>query len=374
MKAMVLAAGKGSRLLPLTYQIPKPLIPVAGKPIMQHAFELLARSGVKEVCVNVCHLADDILRMYRKEKPSVGGMKIHFTREDRLMGTAGGVRRVSERFDDTFCVVMGDVLTDLDLRELVSFHKERGAIATLALKRVADASQYGVVKLDSAKNIVSFQEKPDPEIAESDLANIGIYVLEPEALEYIPEETFFDFAEDLFPKLLNAKEKFVSYEGDFYWSDIGSFSTYRTAQKDVLFGEVRAQAAGECKSDNLWMDKGAWLHPDATLEGRAAVGEMSVVGSEVTLAGTVAIGSNCWVQAGAKIVNSILLADSRVGEGAHLEDCIVGPGYQVRPGDNVRGAILMSPQESIAPHGRHREHTNSEKICQVADVFGSTVA
>ena len=208
MKAMILAAGKGTRLKPLTSVIPKPLAPVAGKPIIEHIFELLAANGFEEVHVNVHHLARVILGLYG-ETTVVSEMPVHFSREERLAGTAGGVKRLADRFDDTFVVIMGDALTDVDLRELVAFHKERKALATLALMRVKDTSQYGVVELDGQQNIVGFQEKPVLEEASSNLANTGIYVLEPKALDYVPERTFFDFANDVFPRLLEAGEKFV---------------------------------------------------------------------------------------------------------------------------------------------------------------------
>src|SRR5215210_5955962 len=244
MKAMVLAAGKGTRLSPLTGEVPKPMVPVVGKPIIQHIFELLARTGVDEIHVNIHHLADSVLSCYGEEA-WVHGAKIHFTREDELMGTAGGVKRISDCFDDTFVVVMGDALTDIDVQEIVSLHKRREALATLALMRVADTAQYGVVELNADETVLRFQEKPKPEDAVSNLANTGIYVLEPQVLDYIPENTFFDFAEDVFPRLLEAGEKVVGYEGDFYWSDVGTLESYRTAQRDALSGRVAVEVPGE---------------------------------------------------------------------------------------------------------------------------------
>jgi len=259
MKGMVLAAGKGTRLLPLTAEIPKPMAPIAGKPILQHIFELLAGSDVEEAHVNAFHLPESILGCYG-EYALVEGMAVNVSREERLMGTAGGVKRLAERFKNTFVVVMGDALTDIDVREVLAFHKERGALATLALMPVTDTSQYGVVDLDGEGNILAFQEKPRPAEAISTLANTGIYVLEPEALDYVPEDTFFDFANDLFPCLLAAGERFVGYEGDFYWSDVGTLEAYRCAQSDVLAGKVRVKIPGERPRENLWIDGDAWLH------------------------------------------------------------------------------------------------------------------
>src|SRR5918999_796206 len=254
-RAMVLAAGKGTRLFPLTGEIPKPMAPIVDTPIIEHIFGLLARHGVEEVNVNVHYLADALLTTYG-ETSNTDGMTVSLSREDELRGTAGGVKRLEERFEDTFVVVSGDALTDVDIGELVAFHREKGALATIALHRVYDTSEFGVVEVDEDGNILGFQEKPDPEEAISTLANTGIYVLEPRALDYIPEDTFFDFARDVFPKLLQRGERFVGYQGDFYWSDIGTLEAYRQAQYDVLSGRVRVRVPGEKRGESLWVGEG----------------------------------------------------------------------------------------------------------------------
>ncbi|MBV9455386.1 MAG: NDP-sugar synthase [Rubrobacter sp.] len=342
MKAMVLAAGKGTRLFPLTGVIPKPMAPVAGKPIIQHIFEALSEAGVDEVHVNVHYLAHIILGCYG-ERSWVDGMTVVTTREDELMGTAGGVKRLADRFDETFIVIMGDALTDADVREVFTFHKEHGALATLVLKRVEDTSEYGVAKLDAEKNILGFQEKPQPEEAISNLANTGIYVLEPEVLEYIPKDTFFDFAEDVFPRLLKSGEKVVGYEGDFYWSDIGTLVSYRAAQHDALSGRVAVKVPGERWGKGLWIAEKARIHPSTygRIEGYAVVGSKAVVGRGASLSGVVAVGDGCRVSDGATLKQSVLLPGSSVGSEAYLEDCIVGPGYEVRPREWIRGGALV---------------------------------
>lgn len=340
MKAMALAAGKGTRLFPLTGEIPKPMAPVVDRPIIEHIFDLLAAHGVEEVFANVYYLADALLRAYG-ETSRVNGMKVHLSREKELLGTAGGVKRLAGNFDDTFVIVSGDALTDINIRELVGFHREKGAMATIALRRVYDTSEFGVVDVDDEGNIKGFQEKPDPKEAISTLANSGIYVLEPRALDYIPENTFYDFAKDVFPKFLEAGEKFVGYQGDFYWSDIGTLQAYREAQYDVLSGRVRVKIPGERRGENLWVGENAQIHPSARLEGDVVVGRDAVIGRNVVLAGDVTVGSDCWIRPGATIKSSILLPGASVGDGAYLEDCIVGHGYDVRPGETIRGGALI---------------------------------
>ncbi|HET7272923.1 MAG TPA: NDP-sugar synthase [Rubrobacter sp.] len=341
MKAMALAAGKGTRLFPLTGEIPKPMAPVVNTPIIEHIFDLLAGHGIEEVHVNVHYLADALLGAYGEES-RVNGMSVYLEREDELLGTAGGVKRLAHRFDDTFVIVSGDALTDVNIRELVDFHREKGALATIALRWVYDTSEFGVVEVDDDGNIQGFQEKPSPEEAISTLANTGIYVFEPRALDYIPEGTFFDFANDVFPKLLENGERFVGYQEDFYWSDIGTLEAYRQAQYDVLSGKVGVNIPGEKQREGLWVGKDAQIHSSAQIEGHVLVGKDAVVGRDVTLLGDVTVGTDCWIRPNATIKRSILLPGASVGDGAYLEDCIVGHHYDVRPHETIRGGALIT--------------------------------
>lgn len=340
MKAMTLAAGKGTRLFPLTGEVPKPMAPVVDRPIIEHIFELLASHGVKEVHANVFYLADALIEAYG-EKSEFSGMEINLSREDRLLGTAGGVKRLADRFDETFVVISGDALTDIDLTEMLAMHRERGALATIALRRVNDTSEFGVVELDEDDNILGFQEKPDPKDAISTLANTGIYIFEPEALEYVPEDEFFDFATDVFPKFLENGERFVGYEGHFYWSDIGTLQAYRQAHYDALSGLVKIRVPGEKRGESLWIGADSMVHPSVEFAGHVVVGEEAVIGRNVTLAGNVTVGRDCWIRKGATIKSSILLPGASVGENAYLEDCIVGHGYDVRAGEIIRGGALI---------------------------------
>jgi len=350
MRAIVLAAGKGTRLFPLTGQIPKPLAPVVDTPIIQHIFDLLAHHGITDAYCNVHYLADALLEAYG-EKSRVNGMTVRLLREEVLTGTAGGVKNLATvvtagGFDATFVVISGDALTDVNLTDLVSFHKERKALATIALRRVYDTSEFGVVELDQEGNILGFQEKPDPKEALSTLANTGIYVFEPRVLEYIPKNTFFDFARDVFPKFLENGERFVGYQGDFYWSDIGTLQAYRQAHYDVLLGRVKVNVPGEKRGEGLWVGEEAKIHPSANLEGYIVIGKDAVIGRDVVLSGDVTIGRDCWIRCDAVVKRSILLPGASVGDGAYLEDCIVGHGYDIRPGETIRGGALMRPTPS----------------------------
>jgi mannose-1-phosphate guanylyltransferase len=350
---MVLAAGKGTRLFPLTGEIPKPLAPVANVSIIEHIFELLTTHGISEVNVNIHYLADALLEAYGEEEVFINGMNVRLSREERLLGTAGGVKRLAKHFDETFVVVSGDALTDIDLKDLVAFHKEKGALATMALKRVHDTSGFGIVEVGEGGNILGFQEKPDPREALSTLANTGIYVLEPRALDYIPKDTFFDFAKDVFPHFLEVGERFVGYQRDFYWSDIGTLEAYLQAQYDALSGRVNIEVPGARRGEDIWIAENAQIHPTACLEGCTIVGEDAVVGRDVVMSGHVTVGSGCWVGPHATLKRSILLPGSSVGEGAYLEDCIVGYGYAIGPGEIIRGRALTRrfSEISLLPQG-----------------------
>src|SRR3712207_3203531 len=273
MKALALAGGRATRLFPLTGEMPKPLAPVVDTPIIGHIFDLLEKHGVDEAHVNIHYLADALLGAYGEESQR-GGMKVRLNREDELLGTAGGVKRLADRFDETFVVVSGDALTDIDIRALVAFHKEKKALATIALRRVYDTSEFGVVEVDEEGSILGFQEKPTPEEAISTLANTGIYVLEPRALDYVPEDAFFDFAKDVFPRFLEKGERFVGYQGDFYWSDIGTLEAYRQAQYDVLSGKVRVEIPGEKRGEGLWVGEDAQIHPSTTIRSEEHTSEL----------------------------------------------------------------------------------------------------
>ncbi len=339
MKAVIMAGGKGTRLRPLTSKQPKPMVPIVNTPCMEHIVNLLKDHGFENILATL-EFMPEVIQEYFGDG-SGWGVRMEYSVEEEPLGTAGSVKFAEDWLTERFVVVSGDALTDVDIGELVAFHREKGALATIALRRVYDTSEFGVVEVDGEGNILGFQEKPDPEDAISTLANTGIYVLEPRALDYIPDGTFYDFARDVFPKFLQGGERFVGYQGDFYWSDIGTLEAYRQAQYDVLSGKVRVRIPGERRGESLWVGEDAQIHPSATIEGHVLVGRDAVVGRGVTLSGDVTVGSDCWIRPGATIKRSILLPGASIGDGAYLEDCIVGHGYDVRPGETIRGGALI---------------------------------
>jgi mannose-1-phosphate guanylyltransferase len=316
MRAMVLAAGLGKRLRPLTFEVPKPLAPVANRPVMEHILALLARQGFGEVIANLSHLGDQIRERFGDG--SALGVELSYSEERELLGTAGGVRNVAEFLtggdDDSFLVISGDALTDIDLRAMRGFHDSHGGIATLAVKRVADTREYGVVIAGPDGRVQGFQEKPDPAEALSDLGNCGIYMFRREIFDHFPEREFVDWAMDVFPALLESDTSFYVHEIDAYWNDIGSLDEYRQGNFDALAGLVEVRLEGEL------VDDGAG---DAELTGPILLGS----GAEV--------GAGAWVHGPA-----VIGADARVGARAQLREAVVLPGARVPEGAVLAGAIV----------------------------------
>ena len=313
-----MAAGLGTRLRPLTYDIPKPMVPVANRPIMEHILVLLARHDVREVIANL-HWFPETIRE-RFGDGSRLGIDLSYSHEEVLLGTAGGVRNVREFLgDEPSCVLAADALTDLDLGALVSTHRERGWIATLATKRVPNVSEYGVVVAGSDGRVQGFQEKPDPAEALSDLANCMIYVLEPEIFDYFPAKQEVDFALDVFPALLEHDVPFGVHVADAYWNDVGSLPEYLQGNLDVLAGAVDVEPAGEL----LDAETGTALD-GVEQSGRVLVGEGARMGDGVRLDGPVVLGAGAVVGSGARIRESVLLPGAEVPADGLLAGAIAG--------------------------------------------------
>jgi mannose-1-phosphate guanylyltransferase len=315
MKAMVLAAGLGTRLRPLTYEITKPMVPVLDRPVMEHILDLIDRHDFDGVIANLHYFPETIREHF--------GERISYRFEQELLGTAGGVRACAEFFgDEPFLVISGDALTDIDLGAFAARHRDSGGIATLAVKQVADTREYGVVLHDREGRITGFQEKPAPEEALSDLGNCGIYMFDPSIFDYFPERPFVDWAKDVFPALLENDVPFHIHEVREYWNDVGSLSELRQGTFDALNGELRLEMEGE------------ELQPGVTVVGPSPLRE------DTGVDGSVWIGSDVQIGAGVRLMGPIVLGDgARVGDGAQLRESIVFPGTEVAPESILIGAI-----------------------------------
>ncbi len=316
---MVLAAGLGTRLRPLTYEITKPMVPVLDRPVMAHILDLLERHGFEHVIANLHYFPDSIRAYFGEQGP------LSYRYEEELLGTAGGVRACAEFFgSEPFLVISGDALTDIDLTALAARHREAGGIATLAVKQVPDTREYGVVLHDRAGRITGFQEKPPPEEALSDLGNCGIYVFDPAIFDYFPARPFADWAQDVFPALLEHDVPFHIHEIREYWNDVGSLAELRQGTFDALRGELRLQVDG------------VEVAPGVTLAG----GGGSSLPEDAEVEGSVWIGRDVRIGTGVRLTGPLVLGDgAHVGDGAQLRESILFPGTAVAPGAILIGAI-----------------------------------
>ena len=314
---MVLAAGLGTRLRPLTYELPKPMVPVLHWPVMGHIVRLLERQGFDELVANIHHFPD-ALRGYF-------GDRLEWIYEEQLLGTAGSVRNARDFFgDEPIVVVSGDALTDLDVNALVERHREAGGIATLTVKQVPDTSQFGVVVHDDEGRVQGFQEKPDPDEALSDLSNCGIYCFNQDVFDYFPdgEVECVDWASDVFPVLLDNDVPFYIHETEGYWNDIGSVDELQQATFHVLEGQTGLEVPGRPVKEGAHVGEGTDTGGVAQMDTPVWIGERCQLGRDLRLMGPVAIGDDC-----------------RIGEGASLRDAIVLPGTELADGEILVGGI-----------------------------------
>lgn len=343
MKAMILAAGKGTRVRPITYRIPKPMIPILQKPVMEFLLELLRQHGFDQIMVNVSHLANEIENYFRDGQRF--GVEIAYSFEGRIVdgalvgeaiGSAGGMRRIqdfSPFFDDTFVVLCGDALIDLDLTKAVKWHKAKGAIATVVMQSVPlkEVPSYGVVVTDESDRVKAFQEKPSVEEALSTNINTGIYIFEPEVLKYVPSGQEYDIGSQLFPKLVEINAPFYGLVMDFQWVDIGKVPDYWRAIRGVLLGEIKnVDIPGHEVRPGIYTGLNVAVNWDKVdITGPVYIGGMTRIEDGAKIVGPTMIGSNCWICGGATVENSVIFEYSRLGPGVRLVNKLVYGRYCV---------------------------------------------
>lgn len=340
MKAMILAAGEGTRLRPLTYHLPKPLVPILNRPVIDYVLEFLSKNGIDEVMINLHYKADMIKNHLCFT--FLPGIKVSYSIESSPLGTAGGVKAVEDFFDDTFVVIGGDDLCDVDLEEVVEFHHRRKALATIGLYRVDEVEQYGVVVTDDTGKITQFQEKPRKSEAKSNWANTGIYVFEPEIFKFIPKNSFFDFGKNLFPTLKEKNLAFYGYKSEGYWKDVGNLVEYRAAQFDILQGKTRFEIPGRKFLPGVWVGKNVKLSSKCTIKGPVIIGDNCVLKPEVCIEGPAVIGSNNVFEKGAKLSRSIVWTNNYLGRHSSLDNCLMGSDCRIENGKTLKKTVMGS--------------------------------
>ena len=340
-----MAGGEGTRLRPLTSNQPKPMVPIVGKPCMEHILELLKQHGMEDVIVTVAFLPQAI-RSYFGDGSALG-LDIGYSVEESPLGTAGSVRLAADRLDDTFLVISGDALCDVDLTKLIEFHREKGASVTIGLKSVDNPLEFGIVVTDEAGRIERFLEKPSWGQVFSDTINTGIYVLEPEVLRHIPTDRPYDFSKELFPLLLEMGRPMYGFVLDGYWQDIGNLDQYRQANFDALDERVRLNIGGIRIRGNVWLGEGVELHDLEQIEGPAYLGNYCRVAPDASVGPYSVLSTSVTLRERARIQRSIVDSSTYIGRSTVVEGAIMGRACDLRSHVRVHEGVAIGDEVSI---------------------------
>lgn len=320
MKAIIMAGGEGSRLRPLTCDLPKPMVPVMNKPIMEHIIDLLKKHGIKDIGITLMYLPQKIKDYFGDG--SNFGVNLHYFLEDSPLGTAGSVKNAKDFLDDTFVVISGDALTDMDLTKAIKFHKEKKSLATLVLYKVEVPLEYGVVVTNEEGAITRFLEKPSWGEVFSDTANTGTYILEPEALKYFEKGQKFDFSNDLFPMILNDNRPMYGHVTSGYWCDIGDLRAYLQAHYDIMEGKINVNIPGTQLKPNIWVGTGTEIHPEAEINGPCVIGNSCKIGKAVIENFSV-VGNNNIIEENVSVKKSVTWDNNSIQLGSELRGSIL---------------------------------------------------
>ena len=345
LQAVIMAGVEGSRLRPLTSNVPKPMLPVANRPLMEHIIELLSDHGITDIVATVQFLSS-VIRNYFGDGSDLG-VSLSYATEELPLGTAGSVLGAQDLLTGTFIVVSGDALTDLDVGEVVRFHRDTGAAATLVLKRMSDPLEFGIVMTDDEGRIERFLEKPTWGQVFSDTINTGIYVLEPDVLDLIPPDQPYDFSSELFPMMLDKGLPLYGFVTDAYWTDVGNIDSYLQAQQDALSGRVRARIPGFELRPTVWVGEDVEIHPTAALEGPLLVGDNSNIGPGARIGPFAVIGANVIVGDDAVLTNGVVMDRARLGPFARVSGGIMGRDSSLERGAVLEEAAVAGDEVSV---------------------------
>jgi mannose-1-phosphate guanylyltransferase/phosphomannomutase len=345
MKAVVMAGGEGTRLRPLTSNQPKPMVPIVGKPCMEHIVELLRRHGFEDVIVTVAFLPQAI-RSYFGDGETLG-VDIGYSVEESPLGTAGSVRLAAGRLDDTFLVISGDALCDVNLTELVQAHRDKQASVTIGLKSVENPLEFGIVVTDEDGRVERFLEKPSWGQVFSDTINTGIYVLEPEVLKHIPKNRPYDFSKELFPLLLEMGRPIYGHVLDGYWQDIGNLEQFRQANFDALEEKVRLEIPGIRIRGNVWLGDGVDLDDLDAIEGPAYLGNYCRIAPGARVGPYSVLATSVTVRERGRVVRSIVDSSTYIGRSADVEGAILGRSCDLRAHVRVHEGVAIGDEVTI---------------------------
>ncbi|MBN1298655.1 MAG: NDP-sugar synthase [Actinobacteria bacterium] len=345
-KAMVLAAGLGTRLRPLTDLISKPMAPIVNKPVMEHIIELLKKHGYSDIVCNLHYYPEAIKNHFGEGQK--WGLNIVYSFEESLMGTAGGVKNVEGFFENsTFLVISGDALTDIDLSAVLAYHRQKGGIATLVLTEVEEPSQFGVVIADKELKITGFQEKPLPGEEKSNLANSGIYIFEADIFKYIPEKTFYDFGKNVFPDLLEKQIPYYGFIHNQYWNDVGNLDEYQKGNFDALEGKVKVNIPGKQIREGVWVGKNCRIQEEVVIIPPVCIGNNCTIKKGAKLFGPIILGDNTIVDERAVLYRGIKWGSGYIGKDASLIGAIIGFNTRIKDKASVLEKAVIGSKSII---------------------------
>ena len=379
MRAVLMAGGSGTRLRPLTCDLPKPMVSVLNRPIAEHIINLLKRHNITEIIATLYYLPD-VMRDYFQDGSDFGVQMTYAVEEEQPLGTAGCVKNIEQWLDDTFITISGDAITDFDLQAAIAFHREKKSQATLVLTRVPNPVEFGVVITDKDGRIKRFLEKPSLSEIFSDTVNTGIYILEPEVLKYLPENEESDFSKDLFPLLLEKGEPMYGYVADGYWCDVGHLEAYREAQYDGLYKKVKLDFPYYEKSEGIWIGSNTYIDSSAIIETPALIGDNCRIGARVRIEAGTVIGDNVTIGSDADLKRPIIWNGASIGDEAHLRACTVSRGTRIdRRAQALEGSVIGSlsivgEEAQIAPGVRvwPSKRIESGAILNINLIWGNT--
>ena len=357
MKAVILVGGFGTRLRPLTINTPKPLLPLVNRPFFDYTLHMLRRHHITDVVLALGYRSESFQRTYGDG--SAQRMSIAYVYEEEPLDTGGAIKNVEASLTpgETFLVFNGDVLTDLDLTEMLRYHRETGSICTISLTPVEDPSHYGVVDMDRAGRIERFTEKPKREEATSNWINAGTYVMEPEVLAGIPSGQRWSVERAVFPDLLTKGRTLYGYRSQAYWMDIGTPEKYMQAQADLLSDILKGQIEpdGELLAGNVWAGEGAFVHSSANIVGPVVLGKKCHVSAGATIVGPTVLGDKCFVGEGASLEGVVAWENASFAARSRSRHCMVATNGQVGPDCVVEDAAIVGDDASTGA-GNHLSH------------------
>jgi NDP-sugar pyrophosphorylase family protein len=342
MKGLILAGGKSTRLYPLTFNLPKPMVPMLNRPFLEHMIDWLRAHGVRDVILTTGYLPDAIQEHFKSG--NAHGVHIEYVVEEQPLDTGGAIKNCEPLLDETFYVFNGDILTELDLTHMGEEHRRNGAQVSISLTWVDDPTPYGVIETDESGRILSFREKPKPDQVMSHYINAGTYLFEPEVLAQMPKGGRFSIEKDFYPQALARGTPMHGYRDRSYWLDIGTAAKYIQAHQDILAGKLMRRGPGKETAPGIWMGAGTVVAGDAELVPPVIVGERCVIAAGARVGPFAVLGDEVRVETGARVANSVLWSGTKVGAGAWLERCIAGRNAVIAPGLQLEDQAFADQQ------------------------------